>query len=177
MAADLTPVGSGWDLVVGHSLGGLVATEYAREPDRCEHLLLLDPLMDVPDSAFDGLVSDLLAELDPGATSESIRALHPAWDREDCFHKAVGARATSPYVVERCLRDNVPYHHLPKLEGLSVTTTILGSDPRCGALFHPDSMSLIDNARVTYRKLDGTGHSIQREHPDLVVRQAIAQLS
>jgi pimeloyl-ACP methyl ester carboxylesterase len=177
IAMDLASVGSAWDLVVGHSLGGPIVAAFGLGPGRPDRLLLLDPLLDVPDDEFDALVSGQLSELDPAATAESIREMHPDWDLEDCFHKAVGARSTSRGVVERSLRDNAPYHHVGMLDALSVPTMILGSDPDCGALFHPASADLIDNPLVSYQELEGTGHSVQREQPSLVVAEVLAQLS
>jgi pimeloyl-ACP methyl ester carboxylesterase len=173
MAADLLSVGSEWDLVLGHSLAGPITASFASQSDGVGKLLLLDPLLDIPSERFDEVVSDQLSELDPVATAESLLAINPRWHLEDCFHKAVGARATSPFVVGACLRDNAPYHHLGLLERLDVATVILGSDPEAGALFLPQSLTHLDNALVTYRMIEGAGHSLHREQPELVVEAAL----
>ncbi len=177
MARDLAELGTSWDLVVGHSLGGPIAVEFALGPGGARQLLLLDPFLDADDDLFDVLVADQLSELDPLASADSIHAIHPDWSTEDCHHKAIGARQTSSYVVERCLRDNTPYHHLPRLAELSMRTRILGSDPLHGALFQPGAERAIDNQLVSYRMLPGVGHSIHRERPALVVEEAVAQVS
>jgi pimeloyl-ACP methyl ester carboxylesterase len=169
MAADLAVVGSGWDLIVGHSLGGPIACMAAAGDQSSRAVLLLDPFLDMPDTEFEDVLDDLLTELDPHATAESIASVQPTWHAEDCFHKAVGARLTSPYVVERCLRDNAPYHHLGLLDALDAPTHILGSDPDHGAMFDPDAMSATTRGRVTYQMVSGAGHSLQRERPELVV--------
>ena len=96
MAADVSSVGSQWDLVIGHSLGGPIGCLVAANDPTTRALLLLDPFLDTPDAAFDNLIDDLTAELDPHATAESIAAEQPAWHAEDCFQKAIGARLTSP---------------------------------------------------------------------------------
>lgn len=176
MAADVASVGAGWDLVVGHSLGGPIACHVAAGDPSIRGVLLLDPFLDTPDAAFDGLVGDLLAELDPFATAESIAAAEPAWDAEDCFHKAVGARSTSPYAVERCLRDNAPYHHVGLLDRFELPVTIVGSDPAHGALFDPRAMDGVNPDRVTYQMVAGAGHSLHRERPGVVVEAARSML-
>lgn len=176
MAADIASLGGGWDLVVGHSLGGPIACLVATSDPTTRAVLLLDPFLDVDDPDFDGLVDDLVSESDPDATAASIAAEQPAWHIEDCFHKAIGARMTSPTVVERCLRDNAPYHHLGLLESVSVPVSVLGSDPAHDALFSPDALDRVSNGRVTYRMVAGAGHSLQRERPDVVVEAARTML-
>ncbi len=172
MASDVASVGTGWDLIVGHSLGGPIACLVAANDPSSRGVLLLDPFLDTPDSEFEAVLDGLLSELDPHATAQSVAATQPAWHAEDCFHKAISARLTSPYVVERCLRDNAPYHHLGLLDALDSPTHILGSDPDLGALFAPDAIAAVANGRVTYQMVDGAGHSLQRERPDFVVAAA-----
>lgn len=176
MAADVATVGSGWDLIVGHSLGGPIACLVAAGDPSSRAVLLLDPFLDTPDAEFEGVLNDLLSELDPHATAQSVAAGQPAWHTEDCFHKAISARLTSPYVVERCLRDNAPYHHLGLLDALDLPTHVLGSDPDLGALFAPDAMAGVTNRLVTYQMVAGAGHSLQRERPDVVVAAARTML-
>lgn len=172
MAADVASVGEGWDLIIGHSLGGPIACLVAAGDPSSRAVLLLDPFLDAPSAEFDELVDDLLSELDPHATAESIAGEQPSWHAEDCFHKAISARLTSPYVVERCLRDNAPYRHLALLETPTAPIHILGSDPVHGALFAPSAIDDVTNRRVTYRMVAGAGHSLQRERPEVVVDAA-----
>jgi pimeloyl-ACP methyl ester carboxylesterase len=177
MAADLASVGSGWDLIVGHSLGGPVACLVAANDPSSRAVLLLDPFLDTPDSEFEDVLDDLLSELDPHATARSVGDAQPAWHAEDCFHKAISARLTSPFVVERCLRDNAPYHHLGLLDSIDAPVHILGSDPAHGALFAPGAVHRTSNTRMTYLMIEGAGHSLQRERPDAVIQAARAILA
>lgn len=172
MAADVASLGKGWDLIIGHSLGGPIACLVAARDPSVRALLLLDPFLDAPDAEFDVVLDDLLSELDPHATADSIAGEQPGWHPEDCFHKAISARLTSPYVVERCLRDNVPYHHLGLLDSPNAPIRILGSDPHHGALFAPGAVDGVANPRVTYEMVAGAGHSLQRERPDVVIEAA-----
>ncbi len=176
MAADVASIGTSWDLIIGHSLGGPISCLIAVSDPPSKGVLLLDPFLDAPDAELDGLVDDLLGELDPHATAESIRAAQPTWHTEDCFHKAISARSTSPYVVERCLRDNTPYHHLRLLDAVDAPVHILGSDPEHDALFSPGAMDGVSNDSVTYEIVAGAGHSLQRERPDVVLEAARVML-
>jgi pimeloyl-ACP methyl ester carboxylesterase len=137
------------------------------------HLLLLDPVFDIPDSDFEAVLADQLLEIDANAGAEDYEADHPDWHPEDRFHKAVGARATSPFVIEQCLRDNAPYHHLGLLEELVVPTRILRADPTVGTMSLVKSFDRITNPVVTHIQIDGAGHSIQRDRPDLVIEHAL----
>ena len=172
MAADMTSIGAGWDLIVGHSLGGPISCLIAGNDPPSRGVLLLDPFLEASSDELDGLVDELLEELDPHATAGSIQAEQPTWHAEDCFHKAVSARSTSPYVVERCLRDNAPYHHLGLLDAIDAPVHILGSDPALGALFPPSAMGDVHAGSVTYESIAGAGHSLQRERPDVVLAAA-----
>ena len=170
VASDVAELDHGWDLVVGHSMGGPVATLVAMREER-GRLLLLDPLFDVADSDFDEVVEDQVAELGSGDPN-GIQALHPRWHIEDCRQKAIAIRLTSSGAVAGYLRDNQPFHFRAILDRCVVETLILGSDPAEGTLFPPESMHEIHNRRVSYRMVIGCGHSIQRERPDQVVSAA-----
>jgi len=172
MAADLETLGTEWDLIIGHSLGGPISSMLAAQHPPSRGLLLLDPFMDAPDSEFDRIVDELLSELDPHATEASIAAQHPAWHPEDSFHKAISARLTSRYVVEHCLRDNAPYHHLRLLDDLDTRVLVVGSDPALGALFAPESFDGLGLADASYEMIRDAGHSLQRERPDVVIDRA-----
>lgn len=172
MAADLASIDAAWDLIIGHSLGGPIACLIAAQDPPSRGVLLLDPFLDAADTQLEGIVEDLLGELDPHATAESIQAEQPTWHAEDCFHKAISARLTSPYVVERCLRDNTPYHHLRLLDDIDAPVHILGSDPEHGALFSPGALADVGKGSVMYQMVPGAGHSLQRERAEAVLEAA-----
>src|SRR5689334_935518 len=46
-------IGRGYELVIGHSLGGFVAAHAAaHDPGFAQRLVLLDPALEIPDDAF-----------------------------------------------------------------------------------------------------------------------------
>ena len=170
VASTVAALDHGWDLIVGHSMGGPIATLVAMRKEQ-GRLLLLDPLFDVADSGFEEIIQNQLAELE-SEDPQGIQALHPRWHIEDCRQKAIAVGLTSSGAVTGYLRDNQPFHFRTILDRCSVETLILGSDPAEGTLFPPETMHDIRNRRISYRMIIGCGHSIQRERPDQVVSAA-----
>ena len=167
LAADVLAVPGRWDLIVGHSMGGPVAT-IATIESGCPRLLLLDPFFDVEDDMFEGLLADQLDELD-SADADEIQQRNPRWHAEDCRQKAAAIEMTSRDVIEGYMRHNHPFHFRTLLEECGADTLILGSDPIEGTLFPPHAMHHVQNRKVAYRMLTGCGHSIPRERPDAVI--------
>lgn len=175
-AADLWALGGGWDVVVGHSIGGTLATLIAADPGFARRLVLVDPIYMIPEDRFDRLLADQLAELDNAGDPAVAAARNPAWHPEDAALKARAVTQTSRYVVERTLEDNRPWWYLDLLGDVRITTDVLGADPDNGALFDPtigDEMSH-RNARIRIRLVRGVGHSIHREAPEAVLDVLLA---
>jgi pimeloyl-ACP methyl ester carboxylesterase len=159
---DLRP---GWDLVVGHSLGGALAAQaLADDPDFAKRVVLLDPVFEIPDGEFEAVLADQLAERTLGA--QELQAANPRWHPDDIRLKLEAAAACAPATVEAVLRDNRPWDHAHLL---ATRLEILGGDPAHGALFtrsdHPG-----------YRLLAGTGHSPHRDDPRAVLEALDAGL-
>lgn len=174
-ASDLGLIGDGWDVAVGHSLGGpILATSAAGRPGFARRMLLLDPVFELADGVLESVIADLIAEVEPVPDRDRLAAANPRWHPEDARHKADAARATGGYVVERCLRDNAPWHHLPLVTSLVVPTRILGADRRMGAMFLPEHADGAEH--VEYLEISGSGHSMHRERPDAVIEHALACL-
>jgi pimeloyl-ACP methyl ester carboxylesterase len=166
----------GWDLVIGHSLGGAVATvAAARHHHWARALLLLDPVLDVPEDRHDALVTDLVAELgelDPAA----LLAANPRWHTEDATQKATAARLVSPYVVERTVRDNERWLLEPVAAGIRSRVRVLAADQEKGASFTTAEGERLSatSPLFDFAVVDGAAHSIQRDDPERVVTEALA---
>ena len=152
---DLRP---GWDLVVGHSLGGALAAQaLADDPGFARRAVLLDPVLEIPEADFEAVLADQLAErhLD----TARIQAANPSWHPDDIRRKLEASAACAPETVEAVLRENRPWDHAHLL---TTRLEILGGDPAHGAIFargdHPG-----------YRLLPGTGHSPHRDDPHAVL--------
>jgi pimeloyl-ACP methyl ester carboxylesterase len=176
LAGDLVPLGAGWDVVVGHSLGGPIAATLVRLGVTARHLVLLDPVFEIAGDAFDGVLADQVAEADPTADAATFAAAHPRWHADDAVLKAQAARQVSPRTVEQILRSNAPWAHAGLLAGLGPPCTVLGADPAAGAMFAPELGRRVTAADpgVTCSVVAGAGHGIHRERPDVVLAAVAA---
>jgi pimeloyl-ACP methyl ester carboxylesterase len=174
------PVPRPWDLVIGHSLGGAVATVAAEaRPGWADALLLLDPVLSMPDEQHDDVIAELLGDLDRLDAGELLRA-NPRWHTEDAVQKVNAARVVSAFVVERTVRDNEGWYLEPAVAGIREPVRVLGADPQQGASFTASEGERLSKAAPgTFSSaiVDDAGHSIQRDDPERVVAEALARLA
>ena len=72
--------------------------------------------------------------------------------------------------MRRILSENAPWRHAHLLDRVTVPTLVLGADPELGALATP---ALGDGRpHVEYRVVEGAGHSVHRDRPDVVLAAA-----
>ncbi|HXF36678.1 MAG TPA: alpha/beta fold hydrolase [Actinomycetota bacterium] len=182
LVTDLLELGGGWEVAVGHSLGGLLAARAAvDDPGFAAALVLLDPVFEIPAERFEEVVAEQVDEVARPLDAEAILRANPRWHPEDAANKARAVRMTSPYVVERILRDNAPWSFAHVAQALVVPTMILGADPGVGGLLDPrlGERLAAGNPRISFRVVAGAAHSIQREEPGVVldaVRSLVGQL-
>jgi len=177
--ADLVALGDGWDLVVGHSLGGTVAARaLASRTGFARRALLLEPVLELPEDDFEAVVRGQLAEL-ASADPAAFQTSNPHWHPEDCRLKAIAAAACSAFVNEAVLRDNRPWTYAGLLESVRTPVVVLGGDPVAEAMLDPALGEALAraNPNVDYRKLAAVGHSPHRDEPELVARTAIDELA
>lgn len=170
MAADLVSLGGGWDVVVGHSLGGALAVLAAAEDGWAARLVLVDPALRIADDRVDAVRAEEIAELEAAAAG-AIAAAHPDWHSEDVRLKARAVEAMSPAVVAAIFDENRPWDVVDDLAALRVPVHILGADPMRGGIVDPIlGVGLADrHPHVSYTLVAGRGHSIHREDPGVVV--------
>ena len=160
-AADLP--GSGWDLVVGHSLGGATSTLAAANPGFTSRLVLLDPVLEIDPAAREAIILDQVAEL--SLTVESLSAEKPHWHRRDVELKVAAALLSSDRTARGSFDDNPDWNAVDSLTALPVPTLILSGDPDVYAMIAPSTALAITaaNPLVSYRVVAGTGHSPFRD--------------
>lgn len=165
-----------WNLVVGHSLGGAVAIVAAdAHPHWADALLLLDPVLAVGPESMDGLLDELLGDLrGSGLDADALLQAHPRWHSEDAVQKVNAARVVSPFVVERTVRDNPDWQLEARAARLRPTLRVLAADAALDASFRPELGARLGaaNPRFSYAEVTGSGHSVQRDDPARVVREA-----
>jgi pimeloyl-ACP methyl ester carboxylesterase len=169
--ADIRALGTGWDLVVGHSLGGLLGA-LAADADHgfTRRLVLLDPALDIADERFDtGADAEIEDAIHPPSTRVVLGA-HAGWDRRDAAAVAAAAGAADATAVAHTLRDNAPWRHTDVITRLVVPTLVLGADPAYGALFRAKTgvELMIRNPSVRVRVVVGAGHAVHRDRPSAV---------
>ena len=163
-AADLP--GRGWNLLVGHSLGGAVATFAALRAGFADRVVLLDPAIDLPTDDLAGL---LASELDELALDEAgFRALRPTWHPTDVALKATSAAKATADMVAGTVAHNTPWTALDEAARLPVPTLIVGGDPAVYSMLPTGTaLALVAaNPLIEYRVVEGAGHSPHRDRPD-----------
>ena len=177
LASDVALLGGGWDLLVGHSLGGSIAAVLAGH----EHVpatVLIDPVLELPAERREQLRQAILAELD--ADAATIRTANPAWSERDVQRKALALAVVTPDVIDAIFEDNDPWDVRWAVPRWSGPVHLLAADPVRGALLLPETIAEVVQAagdRVTASVVDHTGHSIHREQPATVleaVRRVVA---
>lgn len=155
--SDLEP---GWDLVVGHSLGGVVAAQaLQQDPSFARAAVLIDPPFFFPDEEFEAVLAGQLAERE--AARYHIQVANPRWTAEDVQLKYEASQRCAPAVIEGVLRGNRPWDHAQLLDGLDAL--VIGGHPDRGGLFPPEL------APARYELVEHAGHSVHRDDPDVVI--------
>lgn len=173
LTADVRALGTGWDLVVGHSLGGAIAASLLAEDDDVTAAVLVDPVLRLEEPARQSLRVALAAEAE-GLDAAGIREANPGWHERDVWRKAAATRLVSPDVVHAVLDDNDPWDLRPLAGRWRTRIELLGAAPAAGGLLDPVTADEVVEAApcdVRFRAVDA-GHSIHRERPE-VVRDAV----
>ncbi|MDO7883608.1 alpha/beta fold hydrolase [Salinibacterium soli] len=167
----------GWDLVVGHSLGGASTVLAAQDAGFARRLVLLDPVLHVPAELWDETIADQVSELE--LTAETIAELKPHWHERDRAAKLEGVRAVHPDAVSRTFTDSGTWDIRSEAEALGVPTLIVSGDPEVYTMLAPETAARVAaNPRVDYVIVPGTGHSPHRDRPDetmAVIREWLAR--
>lgn len=163
-AADVLALGS-WDLVIGHSMGGAIATvAQAQDSSWSRRLVLEDPLVVIPDAHK--AIAWLAADFEEPPDADALARANPAWAAEDAATKANALRQTSVEVVRQTFITNDPWDQRELFARLGVPTLVIGADPGAGALVPPDlGWELGSNPLVEFARVNGS-HSMHRDAYD-----------
>jgi pimeloyl-ACP methyl ester carboxylesterase len=158
------------DLVVGHSLGALVALDLlGRVPGLARRLVLEEPpgSTGVDGAAMaDGVEADgHRARAEPDAMRQELAASNPAWDPEEVERRLADLAACDTEGVAAGLRGTTAFD-LPALATAVRIPTLLvvGLEDLGSALVGPDRKALVDAlaGRGAFEVLDA-GHNLHRE--------------
>jgi pimeloyl-ACP methyl ester carboxylesterase len=155
-----------YDLVIGHSLGGSVATVIASEdPGWTQRLVLLDPVWYIPPEDLPSVAADQGSELE--LTEVSLRAGKPHWDDRDVAGKLAAIAAVDPAAVKRTFAEADRWDLRDAARRILTRTLVLGGDPAVYTMLEPADGSGIaeDAADMRYVVVPGAGHSPHRDAP------------
>jgi len=164
-AADVLSLGTGWDAVLGHSMGGAIAVVAATaDPLWTKGLILQDPAVAMSPH-IDEVIGWLLDDYRRPITTERLATESPRWDRRDAETKAEALLAAPPEMVEETIRVNWPWMLVEETAALRVPTVVIGSDPATGGLL-PITLGdwfAATNPLIDYVMLPGSSHSVHRD--------------
>ncbi|MEA2002453.1 MAG: alpha/beta hydrolase [Actinomycetota bacterium] len=160
---DVLLLGNGWDLLIGHSLGGTIAAAVlADRPDFARRLILEDPAIDSVGTAR------LLAESpEPSArpTVKAIAAEHPDWHPRDVELKVESLLQCGVEGPRRTMEDASPWDVWPDVLGLRIPTLLIAADPVRGSLVSAEkgAEAAGGNEFIEFVLLEGASHSMHRD--------------
>jgi len=178
--AAIDALGEDRPLIVGHSLGGIIALWWAaKHPDRAAGIVVIDsPLRSGQDfmPTFDGWLAENATPLEELAAY--YRAKRPEWSEDVAVRRAREMKSTARNVFVELRADSLAHDGVDRLAEIEhVTSPILffQGDPEAGSMVNPvDATGLADrlpNARVVRKP--GAGHSLHQERPEEFLEEAV----
>jgi pimeloyl-ACP methyl ester carboxylesterase len=155
-------------LILGHSLGGLVAWEWAsRNPRRAAAIVIEDsPLQpsDSDDALFEGWIA--LASLTPEKAAAKFREEHPDWTVEDCRRRAQSITSTHLNVfTESRSANRREQGRLAQIAKIESPMMLVYGDRSAGGMVSDEAAAAFvrtaPNGRVA--KIDGGSHALHRD--------------
>jgi pimeloyl-ACP methyl ester carboxylesterase len=164
-AADVLALGSGWDAVLGHSMGAAVAVLcHAAAPGFAGRLVLQDPAIAMPEPVEE-MIGWLVDVYERPLTPEQLAEDNPRWHPHDCAMKAEALRRTGADVIAATVEQSWPWNVFDELTSVSVPTVIIGSDPESRGIFPVTLGRWLDEVspHIEYTMLPGSSHSAHRD--------------
>jgi len=181
-AADLAAVrpedASGWNAVIGHSLGGAASVVAATStPEWTRRLILIDPAIRVT-GRDEGIIRRSQQRAFASPDASAVRAEHPDWHPTDVELKVDAVRRASRWAVEQTSAQNDPWDVRDETARLHIPTHIIGADPGVYSLFTGElADSVLKNPQITMSIVSGAGHSPHRDRPEETIRQMLEALA
>ena len=161
---DVLALGTGWDAVLGHSMGGTISVLTATaDPSWTAGLILQDPALMLPEPMSEvrgWLLAEYLAEINPLRIAE----MSPTWHPTDVEAKVEALEKSSAAMVIQTIEVNWPWMVLDEAANLSVPTVVLGSDPDAGGIL-PVAFGewLAGSPLIEFEMIANSSHSAHRD--------------
>jgi pimeloyl-ACP methyl ester carboxylesterase len=175
LAGDVLALGTGWDLVVGHSLGGAVTVAaLAQDPGFAKRVVLLDPALRVPTDTVDDLAREMVDEV-AQADAGAYRAAHPSWHPRTVQARVQAHQSVAPEAITAILTADLPWDHTEQAAGLTVPVHVIAADPDLDPSFTAAYGRELQqrNPGWTWEIAPGASHSVHRDSPDLVLERLL----
>ncbi len=162
--ADVLALGTGWDAVLGHSMGGTIAVLAAsQQPGWSAGLVLQDPALMLPEPMSE-VLEWLLEEFELGPSEDRIAAANPQWHPNDVAAKVEALRGSSAGIVRETVESNWNWMVLEEAGDLRIPTVIIGSDPGAGGIVAVAFGEwLAASPWIEYSMIPGSSHSVHRD--------------
>lgn len=167
-------------LIVGHSLGGIVALWWAsRHPDGAAALVIEDSPLRSGQSfmpAFDNWLE--LNAMPPDRLRERYAAENPHWSPELLNERTALMSTTARNVFVELRADSLAHHgvdRIAEIEGIQSPTLLIHGDLESGGMVVPSDaeafVARLPNTRAV--RIPGGGHTLHRERRDEFLAAAL----
>ena len=163
---DVLELGTGWDLVLGHSLGGLLAVAaQIADATFTRALVLEDPALRF--AVTPEFQQWLEQEFGQPITEERMAASKPDWDMRDVAAKVRSLHAVGRHAIRQTFESFGDTDAWPALHDVGVPTLVIGADPANDAMVTGadiDAAAAIPGVEAF--AIAGSSHSIHRDSYD-----------
>ena len=166
------------DLLVGHSLGAIVAlTLAARGSGACRGVVLEDPPSPVGEVDFLALADEIVAEsraarADPDGVALATLFEHPAWSPIDAANAVENRRVLDDDRAARLIR-TAEWDLLGLIAACPVPVQVLAATPPGSAIAAADRAALLGTLPDGRVSVIRSGHGVHRDRPALWLRAVL----
>lgn len=164
-------------LIIGHSLGGLVALSLlSLLPSNSTRVVLVDPPLEIPPEIMPVVREDCVGGVTHPKTFEQMATANPLWGRLDVIAKVTGEVLCDEGVVNAIFDQNVPWSFTRLLsDHASEDIVLIAGDHAYGAVLTAEEVQTLKQTypHTKIFAVDGASHSVHREFPEIVVAEAL----
>jgi len=168
-----------YDLVIGHSLGCLIALLLLPYLSGSLRVVLVDPPLEMKKDVLEVIRMMVNTSWNFNIPNDDGKSLDEMVSEKDLILRMFGRRLCKPSTVEAILDQNSPWSHTHLLPPPSPTLEliILGADPSVWAVFTPEEADRLKNTHPHIKTVmvKGASHGMVGEvlYRDVIVRAAI----
>jgi 3-oxoadipate enol-lactonase len=166
--------GGGYDLYVGHSLGGAVGTVLlARHPDTAHRAVLIDPALLAPDDRLSQIPAQL--EADKALGVADVAAANPHWHPHTVETRVEATKAADVEAVTSWITDNLPWDVTTAAVQVTVPVLVLVATSESALAPFLIQQLPAANPHWTFETVPDTTHSVHRDQPALVLDRLLSR--